>query len=205
MLACELEGARRVYTRFQERHIPDRVFTDTMKCFTRFIRECGKKHGKMFFDRGWWSYRQISMNLFRIGALEYQFIEHDGENAVTLHIPSDAPFDAESVDESLRQARAFFQTHYPEYVFTRFTCDSWLMSPVLREILPEDSNILAFQRRFTLVAVNTESDACVNWVFGTPAETATAEFPEATRLQRAVKRLMLEGRHIGSACGEMEA
>ena len=36
-----------------------------MKCFTRFAKECKKKNGAYFFDRGWWTYRQISMKLLK--------------------------------------------------------------------------------------------------------------------------------------------
>ncbi len=77
MLYCQLECACRIYERYVKKNIPETIYIDTMKCFTRFIEECKKKTGRMFFDRGWWTYRQISMNLFRIGALEYQFKKCD--------------------------------------------------------------------------------------------------------------------------------
>ncbi|MCI9506705.1 MAG: DUF5596 domain-containing protein [Oscillospiraceae bacterium] len=32
MLYCQLECARRVYDRYQEKHIPEAVFASTMKC-----------------------------------------------------------------------------------------------------------------------------------------------------------------------------
>ena len=60
MLYCQLECARRVFEKYQEKHIPETIYTETMKCFTRFIEECQKRNGWMFFDRGWWTYRQVN-------------------------------------------------------------------------------------------------------------------------------------------------
>lgn len=35
MLYCQLECAGRVFDKYQEKHIPQDIYTDTMKCFTR--------------------------------------------------------------------------------------------------------------------------------------------------------------------------
>ena len=128
MLYCQLEAARQVYRRYQEKGIPERIFVDTMRCFPRFIAECEKKDGRLLFDRGWWSYRQTSMCLFRIGALEYEFRKHEGEPAVALHIPSGADLSEPAVNDSLEQAGRFFQTHYRDYKYSRYICISWLLS-----------------------------------------------------------------------------
>ena len=58
----------------------------------------------MYFDRGWWAYRQTSMQIFRLGVLEYEFDRLEGESVIALHIPSDARLTAEAVDRSLEQA-----------------------------------------------------------------------------------------------------
>ncbi len=175
-----------------------------MRCFTRFIEECRKKNGRMFFDRGWWTYRQISMNLFRIGELEYQFKEHDGENVIALHIPSDADLSEEAVDESMRQAAIFFRTYYEEYKYKKYTCNSWLMSPALRPLLPERSNILSFQERFDIVQEDREDQEYIEWLFQVPVDTDHRELPADSSLQKKVKELLLSGGAIGSAYGFME-
>lgn len=109
MLFCQLEGARRIYTKYREMNIPNKIFIETMKCFTRFIDECGKKNGRLFFDRDWWVYRQLSINIFRIGALEYQFAEYKGENVISIHIPSDADCSKQSLEILWRWQRYFFR------------------------------------------------------------------------------------------------
>lgn len=201
MLYCHLECARRILKRYQEKQIPQTVYIDTMKCFTRFIAECEKKNGRMLFDRGWWTYRQISMNIFRIGELEYQFETFEGENVIGLHIPSDANLSKEAVDDSLKQAEKFFRTYYPGYQYEKYTCDSWLMSPILKTLLPEDSHIISFQKRFDIVQEDHENKEYVEWLFQVPEDTAYQELPAVTSLQKKVKELLLNGGKIGSAYG----
>lgn len=204
MLYCQLECARRIADKYQEKQIPEAIFTDTMKCFPRFIDECNRKNGRMFFDRHWWTYRQISMSLFRIGTLEYEFCNYEGEKVIAIHIPSDADLSGEAVEDSLKQAEAFFQTYYREYAYEKYICDSWLLSPALSSLLPETSNIFAFQKRFTIVCVNQETKEYMEWLFQVPEDTEYQELPERTGLQRRAKKLLLNGGALGSAVGVMK-
>lgn len=204
MLYCQLECARRIYVKYKEKHISDVYFIDTMKCFSRFMDECRKKNGRMFFDRGWWTYRQISMNIFRIGSLEYQFCLDDGEKVIGVHIPSDADLSKKSVDESLAQAKKFFHTYYYDYEYSKFICSSWLLSPALGALLSEKSNILAFQQRFDIIREDRETKEYMEWLFQVPMDTSYESLPESTRLQKEVKNLLLNGGTIGSADGVMK-
>lgn len=201
MLYCQLECACRIYDRYRQLHIQDTIYQDTMKCFSRFLAECRQKNGRMFFDRGWWTYRQISMSLFRIGSLEYEFPADERAGSISLHIPSDADLSKASVDASLSEAESFFRTIYPEYEYDRYTCDSWLMAPALLPLLPEDSNIASFQKRFEIIQTTDEDSGCLEWLFRTPRDACLEQLPEDTRLQRAAKRVLLNGGHIGAASG----
>lgn len=204
MLCCQLECARRAYDRYQVMGIAPEIYIATMRCFTRFLRECECKNGRMYFDRAWWTYRQISMRLFRLGALEYELESHEGENAIAVHIPSDASLRAEAVDASLEQANAFFHAHFPDFAKAPYTCDSWLLSPGLRPLLPEGSNILAFQNRFVILREEPENQDYLEWLFQAPEGTDYAALPERTGLQRKAKALLLSGGKLGSAYGIMK-
>ncbi|MDO5411689.1 MAG: acyltransferase domain-containing protein [Lachnospiraceae bacterium] len=204
MLFCQLKCAGRVYDKYQSMGIPDSVFAATMKCFKRFLDECAVKTGRSYFDRGWWTYRQISMRIFRIGDLEYELKEYDGEKVIAIHIPSDAIFSGDMVDDSFRRAEVFFKTYFPEYTDTKYICNSWLLSPELKPLLSNQSHILDFQRRFEIVKVNKEDYGYIEWLFQKPEDTAYEKLPEHTSLQRKVKRLLLEGESIGSAYGIMK-
>ena len=76
------------------------------------------------------------------------------------------------------------------------TCGSWLMDEQLAEYLPSDSNILRFQRRFTIDSgwsVQGDDDV-VRFVFGQLPDTLD-ELPQRTTLQRAVVQHLRDGRH----------
>ncbi len=204
MLYCQLEAAKRVHARYQEKGIPERIFADTMGCFPRFLAECEKKDGRMHFDRGWWSYRQTSMRLFRIGALEYEFRTQEGEQVIALHVPSGVDLSEQSVERSLGQAGRFFRTYYRDYEYKRYVGTSWLLSPALRPLLPETSHIRSFQDRFEIVREYPDNKEFLELVFQVPGDTSYAQLPEATSLQRGVKALLLRGGTVGAAYGTME-
>lgn len=201
MLYCQLECARRVFDRYQEKHIPKIVYIESMKCFTRFIEECKRKNGRMFFDRGWWTYRQLSMKIFRIGELEYELKEYEGEDVIGIHVPSDANLSKEAVDSSLKQANLFFHTYYSSYPYKKYTCNSWLLSPALKPLLSEKSNILSFQKRFEIIQEEKADREYIEWLFQVPLDTKYKDLPVKTSLQKKAKNLLLHGENIGSAYG----
>ena len=188
------------------KEFPERIWVDTMKCFPRFISEHRRSYGRDGFDRYGWTTRQISAKLFRIGELEYEMAETEsGEREISLHIPSDARLEAETMNASLREAEAFFRTYFPEWAELPRTCESWLLSPVLKELLPEGSRILRFQEAFELTETYPEDDAALEWVFyvaqGQREGLDLRELPEETSLQRKMKEMLLKGRKPGAAKG----
>ncbi len=201
MLYCQLECARRTYEKYKELQISDKIYIDTMKCFTRFANECKKRNGAYFFDRGWWTYRQISMKLFRIGALEYELCQKEKELMISMHIPSDGAFGKIQVDNSLKEAKKFLHQFYPLYDNAIFYCDSWLLSPALESLLSEESNILNFQKRFQITKVYEEANDFLEWLFQSPEDVAYEQLPEHTSLQRKAKQWVLDGKKIGVAYG----
>ena len=72
----------------------------------------------------------------------------------------------------------------------------------LRELLPEGSNILRFQRRFDILRVDENSPAALEWIFPDP-KVKPEDFPEDTRLRRAAKRYLLSGGRIGWTLGKL--
>ncbi|MEV4321145.1 hypothetical protein AB0J37_02835 [Microbispora rosea] len=105
----------------------------------------------------------------------------------------------EAVTASLDEARTFFPRHFPDERYTAFSCGSWLLDPQLRDYLPEDSNIVRFQRRFELEPYEEPEglDADVEvrrFVFPT-LTTPLDRLPRRTVLQRAVVDHLKAGRH----------
>ena len=199
-LACQLHCACLRYDTYRQMGIPDGIYFDTMSCYSRFVTECLYYKGGYQFDRGWWTWRQLSMRIFRLGQLEYE-LRPDG--TVAMHIPTGADLSPKAVDQSLKEADAFLERFFPDYRNSRFTCSSWLLSPALETLLDEGSNILNFQRRFMCNRRDLEARDYVSWLFKTLPEADPATLPENTSLQRRAKKYILNGGQIGSAAGDL--
>lgn len=202
MLACNLHGALCAYDRYSTMGIPDSVYFDTMACFRRFLQETHRATGQWQFDRAFWTYRQLNMSLFRIGELEYEILPQ--EQAISLHIPSDACFTPERIDASLEEARQFFARYYPQCGAYKYVCESWLLSQPLRSLLKPESNILRFQKRFEILEEFPEDQEFYQWIFNASPNTPPVDLAENTSMQRSVKALLLRGGNVGAALGVLK-
>lgn len=134
----------------------------------------------------------------RGGVYELGRLQHQRGDTIGLHIPDSGPLTPEAVTASLDEARAFFPRHFPDEHYTEFSCGSWLLDPQLLEYLPDDSNIVRFQRRFELEPYEEPEgiDADVEvlrFVFRT-LTTPLDQLPRGTVLQRAVIDHLKAGR-----------
>ena len=196
MLICALSA----YEEYKKRGIGEDIFIDTMKFCTRFVNEHHSAYGSYSFVWAWWFPRQLSLREFRIGALEYEMIESDGELLINMHIPADADLSEESVKNSYRAAREFFCKFFPEYENADMVCDSWLLSSQLVKMLPPDSNIIRFREMFDIEKEQEDSNAGVRWVYKRD-DIPTEDLPEKTSLQKKMKHHLLKGGKTGSAFG----
>lgn len=154
-----------------------------------------RMHGEGWPVMQAWLTLHVRGGLYELGRLQYQ----RGETSLSLHIPEAGPLTPEAVRASLDEARAFFPRHFPDEHYTEFSCGSWLLDPQLREYLPEDSNIIRFQRMFELEPYEEpeglDGDVEVlRFVFRT-LSTPLDELPRDTLLQRAVVDHLKAGRH----------
>ena len=198
MLTCQLHCACLQYESYQNLGIPDDIYFATMSCYTRFVTECLYYKGSYQFDRGWWTWRQLSLSVFRLGYLEFELREDGG---ISVHIPTATDLSPDAVDTSLTQAAAFLRRYFPNYAEADFTCRSWLLSPALAQLLDDRSHILAFLRRFEIREVDEENADYVSWLFQSLPGTPVENLPERTSLQRKAKQYLMQGGKIGSAYG----
>ena len=199
VLACLLLAAARAHEEYARLGIPEKVYKDTMGCFTRFVKEHRALTGEWGFDRGWWAWRAACLRLFRIGALEYELLSGE-QRALSLHIPSDASLDPEACRSSHDKARAFFAAHFPVCARAPVVCSSWLLHPALKELLGGESNIVRFQSLFDIVRVDEDDRSYRAFVFRR-TDGDIADYPEKTTLQRRLKEHLLRGGHMGAALG----
>lgn len=185
---------------YEEKGIGKDIFFDTFKCFSRFVREHMASFHTYGFDRGFWTPRHIAMEEFRLGELEFEIEEWKEEVVISVHSPSDAKISKENCMNSYSQAKEFFQRFYPNLKFKYFICDSWMLSPALKEVLSPESRIIQFQEDYTIDEWNKEDPSYKEWVFKNPKVTIE-EMAEGTSLQRNIKEFVKSGGCIGTAVG----
>ena len=189
------------------KRIPEGIWLATMRCYPRFIAEHRRSYGRDGFDRGNWTVRQAGCRLFRIGELEYELFERNGQRAVSIHIPSDARLEPDLLNGSVRQAEAFLSDFFPEWEKLPMICESWLLSPSLKEMLPPESRIRRFQDAFDITEEDPEDTSALEWVFfiaeGQRDSVRYENLPEDTSLQRKMKAALLAGRNPGNAGGTL--
>lgn len=201
ILTCMLKASADIYDVYKSKKISDKIYFDTMKCYTRFINEAFKMTGRLYFDRYWWTTRQAGCHLFRIGELEYE-IKRENDIAISMHIPSDADFSPRAVDQSLEYAREFLAEYYPETAGKKFCCHSWLLDSNLKELLGRETNITNFQDRFEIYDKGEADTEFIEWLYNTKSIDYST-LPENTSLQRNMKSYLIAGGQIRNAYGRL--
>lgn len=128
-----------------------------------------------------------------------------GDSTVGIHIPASGPLTPESVDRSLRWARELFSRPLPFGPCRIAICGSWLLDEQWAEYLPPTSNIVQFQRRFTMLPGAGDADASIfRHVLRRPPTDNLDELPRRTTLERAIVEHWRKGRHWRSRTGWLE-
>ncbi|MFC4561748.1 acyltransferase domain-containing protein [Nocardiopsis mangrovi] len=198
-----------------DRHgVPEEVRAATLRDIGRHIGHSRAMFGRLGLETVTWAALHFRAGLYELGRLQYEPATlstagavrwygsgaaaglgpelAEGAPALRLHIPVGGPLDAPSVQRSLDAARGFFRSCFAaDYPVA--TCTSWLLDPQLADHLPESSNILAFQRRFTLVEADAPGDADVFRFVFRMAEVDPARTPARTTLERAAAGLVRSG------------
>jgi len=114
-----------------------------------------------------------------------------GEHSLAIHIPGGSPLAPEACRDSMQQAEAFFNRHFPEPV-SLCTLVSWIASPILGKVLPPSANLARFQQEAYLYPVPARGDEHLNKIFGPePFDLATA--PADTTLRKGLLDYLRRG------------
>lgn len=215
-LAVHLAAAEHTRQRYRAAGVDETIFIETMRCFSRFLTETHTNTGRWIFDRAFWTWRQLSCRLFRLGALEFEYRTADGmpppglktgDALLSVHIPSDARLTDEALSTSYAQMRRFFAGEGAVFCMQgapkAVVCGTWLLAPALQPLLPAQSGIRRFASDYALYDVDENDNSFYQWLFGgfAPIE----QLPERTSLQRAAKKHLLKGGKIGSARGVLSS
>lgn len=206
-LALYIRMAVEVYETFQEKGIADQIYFDTFSDFRIWNEECQKKYGICGLTECEWLSLPLELKIFRLGRLQFEpiclekavetekYTLPEGTKVLNVHIPEDGRLDAEACLDSFAKAEKFFGE-----TFEAFVCESWLVSPKLKELLNEDSNIIKFMELFENYGIVYPFRQAEQRVFGEISEQKE-DYPERTSLQRALKKYVLDGKEPGMGQG----
>jgi hypothetical protein len=190
--------------------VPEEVSWRTLGDLGRQIGIYRKIHGRSGFEEFGWLSRGFRGLVFHLGRLQFErsFLHPEWRSLTDLaeaagpqgrvlqvHIPEGGPLSPELCDESLALALDFFPRYFPDEEYRVGTCGSWLLDEQVAAYLPEGSNIMRFQRRFTLLPGQFGGDGMVLRFIFYKDDAALDELPQHTVLERAVVTHLKAGGH----------
>lgn len=133
----------------------------------------------------------------RLDKKEWTPVYVPGDNGLKVHIPYGDRLTKEACEDSYRRAKEIFERCYPEIHFDGFHLFCWMLSPELCDILPESSNIIEFQSKYTVFPAKDNAVDAIMYVCGIKEENVHSvnpkDLPEGNTLQRGIKKKALEG------------
>lgn len=202
ILTCQLQCVCDTYAKYEKLGISKEIFIATMKFFPRFLQDHKDRHGSYRYVWAWWVVRQISMVEFRIGELEYEMRKENDNHLIDIHIPADADMTISKLRNSYLEALEFFKKYYPDFIGADMVCNSWLLAPSLKNVLPENSKILQFQKSFDIGNMEVDSLGFMDWIYGS-RNIPIEELPEDTYLQRKLKPYLRNNGKIEWTSGKL--
>jgi hypothetical protein len=196
-----------------QRRIPDEISWATLADLGRNLKRDRALLGDGGLRTSGWLTLHFRGALFQLGRLQFNRMQvggadlgafREGEPALGVHIPESGPLTPDACDDSFTRAHPFFARHFPETPTRLGICNSWLLDPQLADYLAPDSNIMRFQRRFTLVGDGHDGDADVlRFVFHRIAPNID-DLPQRTTLERAIVAHLRAGKHWRSPTGWLQ-
>lgn len=188
------------YDEYINRGISTEIFADTFGFINRFVAPTKDSNGKYRYDWAWWLQRQITLQEFRIGSLEYEFVDEENNRRIEIHIPSDANMELETLCKSVVDFLEFEKKYFPNWVGVDLVTETWMVMPELDLVLPSDSKILKFKSLFDIESIDYNQTWYMGWIFPGYSEI-NDNLPENTTLHRNLKKYLLSGNKFGIAKG----
>lgn len=200
VLSMYLEFALTLYKNYKIKAIDESIFYDTINDIGVWIEEC-KKETKLFgLKEKYWLTEHLHMRLFKLGRLQFQKrneeddllefnlnFSFDKSNTYYVHIPRGESLKEDLIKDSLRRALDFY--HKDEM---NLLCESWLLSPNLKNVLEEDTNILKFAKMFKVSRFDNTSRSIHRYL------------DVGSRLEKKVKDYEKKGQNIGTGYGYLK-
>lgn len=188
---------------------PRDIFIDTISDFSSFVRFYKKATGEEGYGKGTWPIHYAEARIFKLGAFEFEIISEPDKKRVEMHIPEGSELSPSALENSVKLKESFFSKYLADWKDIPVECHSWLLSPVLKDMLPKDSRILWFQSMFELFDTDADNNFYMQFAFGLEYFQwcngyDLTKLPENTSLQRNLKQFVLNGGKPGIGLGYLK-
>lgn len=201
--------------KYEELGISEEILIDTLKDVVIFTDEWSAVKGELFLGQLSWLIRHFRCRIFRFGRLQFAFGKCEcnseahgvkkGDPIIEMHIPAGGKLDPASVRDSVMRAKQFFAKYFPNYEYKCFCCHSWLLDDKLREILPDESNIICFGNMFDKI-FSEETNVLLRYLFRWDTSELNVSYATPnTSLAAGVKRAVLRGEKFHSVLGILKS
>lgn len=208
-LAVILTLAVRVKDKYDKAGISEKIYYDTMSDIKIWCESNGNKGLKNYR----WLKNHVSFDLFRLGRLQFQLYECKnktlmynklpfsyGDSLIYIHIPEGEKLERSKCVDSLARADSFFATYFPDYQYSFYFCESWLLYEGNKAFMAEGSNIVAFMSLFDVCYSMSIDAQAIERIFS-KRRLFKGKYPEKTDLQKRAKKYILNGGHLGVGIG----
>ena len=192
--------------------ISEKIFFDTMHDIAIWC-ENNENRGLKNYN---WIKNHLKAELFKIGRLQFQLYPCKnktlnyskmpfkyGENLIYIHIPQGEKLIYADCVASIKAANDFFAHYFPEYAYTYYFSESWLLFDENYLFMQSSSNILQFQSLFEIVDSLPIDAQAIERIFG-KRRLFKRNYPENTSLQKSARAFMLDGGRMGIGIGVID-
>ena len=126
-----------------------------------------------------------------------------GDDCISVHIPRGTNLSDEVCENSYRMAKDFFKKYF-EIGSGAFHCHSWLLHPWISEEMPDTSNLVKFQKKYSLYSISENKEEPLNYVFPDSykkGDVSCDSYPIKTSLQRVLKYRLDNNLPVGMGKG----
>ncbi len=188
----------------QAKGISEEILLDSLSELVYYTHVFSDLKNELSLGRMDWILRILKGEILKLGRLQFALEASavdipekgikTGDTVLRCYIPGGEKLSREAVASSIQQAKAFFKDY-------TVVVTSWLLDDSLKELLPEESNILAFQSLFETVK-REESDAILRFVFRWNTNRFSVKFvPAYSRFSEGVKQAALAGKKFYEVTG----
>ena len=199
-----------LHEKYRKAELPEKQYQYIQWDLYRKMMECREVHGVWGTVSPTWCSRFFQLTRFQLGRLQFEpiyayasydadgFKVNEGDTVINIHIPSGIPMTREACRDSIKQACEWFAPLFGDGPVVLF-CNSWLLSPEHREMLPPESNIIGFMDLFRPVPNEATMETNLWRIFGQKDCSDYASLPRKTSLQRIYADTLMSGKipHTG--------